>query len=159
MRSITVALLLLLCVACEPPCEDSCADVPPAEGIVGDPSDFTIGPQDRNGIAVSAPYACGYSHDGHAVFVKTQGELEFPESFVSDVVVDRFTAEGIEATGWGFGLCGDEAARWVAIDDWTRADDAVRVIGNSLHEYGYSGTIELRVQEVVIYCAQVACAF
>ncbi len=159
MRTLTASLLLLLALGCEPPCEDSCADVPPTRQVVGTPADFSLGPQSRDGVTISAPFVCEIGSDGHGVSVETDGDEPFPDGFLTDVVAPAMYDDSIEPFSWGFGLCGPGAAAWIAIDDWGRADDAVRIIGKALQDGGYAGRIELRVEREVIYCAQAACAF
>lgn len=157
MRTLILPLVLAL-AGCEPPCDDACADLPPAREVVGDPRDFTLGPESRDGVTITAPYACTFSGDGHAVSVARQGELPVPETFVGDTV-ELLVADGIEVVTWGFGLCTQAPSAWIAIDDWTRADDAVRILGKALREGDYDGAVELRVQREIIACAQVACGF
>lgn len=159
-KLLLMIVALLGATACEPPCDDGCADAPPSREVVGSPWDFTLGPQARDGIEISAPTVCGWEGDGVAISVHNDGSVEQPTDLIAQVVYPALVAEAVEVVSWGFSACTDTPAAWISIDDWSQANDAVVVIGKALRGREIDGTIELRIAKAPeVACAQIACGY
>ncbi len=160
---------ILAASACEPPCDES-AGCSGGGVVQGDPSSFTLGPQETETIDISAPESC-IRENGSRILLTSYGSkaVGFGRS-VQDGEVNgsdwwygqvglELADRGISAPNLGFGTSclEDEARFYVAIFDWGDANEAARAIGRQMIDNDLNVQVELQVVDQVQICAQLGC--
>jgi hypothetical protein len=168
-----VILVLVLCLmgACQGPCGPMLC--PPGQEVVGDPSQFSLGPAEGELISISAPEACQRLAEGHRVVLTTYGDTAVnygantqPDQVDASVWLHQELRGALEqggvqvhATAYGLSCVEDGATLIVAIWDWSQADEAARITGRLMREGDLNVQVELQVVNEQAACAdtEVAC--
>lgn len=159
--------------------EEDCEWVPPD----GEPSLFTLAGQTLGAVSVAEPLECKWGAryielrgTGARTLVLAQelpkgaqrctqaprGE-ECPQIQVDFFVAaawNRLSDAGIYTVGAGRGPCGDAEGAYdawnfsIGISDWTRADEAVRIVAEEMEKWGIGNQIGVAVRNA--YCGKPA---
>ena len=153
--------------ACEPPCDQDC-DASDDAGVLGSPQDYTAGPADYDGFHASEAHPCD---DDRAVRVLGTGTVPLAPAAGADgqppeaatwlaEVTDNLIAEGAPINESGIGnscIWDGQPTLYIVTDDWTQLDRLVGRLGDALVQSERAGAIEIRVQPLLVACADIGC--
>jgi hypothetical protein len=165
-----LAVLLCACRSVTPVPDSECEQLPPE----GQPGAFTLAAQTLNGVTVAPAQECPEGHyielegPGERQLVlrreltgadlacaNSPAAVECPKIQVdsfANAAIARLADQDIPSGGFGLGPCGkanqgyDEWNFSIAITDWTKADDAVRIVAHEMVEWNVGNSIGVAVR-------------